>query len=94
MSEPEGLGISTHSRAKAAGTELGGLKSSIGISTHSRAKAAGMCRQPDNSPRCNFNSQPREGGWVEPIPRFAAAGDFNSQPREGGWKDVCTTTTA
>ena len=36
--------VSTHSRPKAAGTELGGLKSSIGVSTHSRPKAAGNVR--------------------------------------------------
>ena len=36
--------------------------------------------------RWYFNSQPREGGWLWYMIRFAASLDFNSQPREGGWQ--------
>ena len=41
------------------------------ISTHSRAKAAGRQKPRALSRGQNFNSQPREGGWVAtalPIP--------------------------
>ncbi len=56
--------ISTHSRAKAAGTEeaLSGMNAVI--STHSRAKAAGKQSAITIAGRSNFNSQPREGGWI------------------------------
>ena len=56
--------ISTHSRAKAAGTEeaLSGMNAVI--STHSRAKAAGKQSAITSAGRTNFNSQPREGGWI------------------------------
>ena len=55
--------ISTHSRAKAAGTQGNALGSATTISTHSRAKAAGMVCTWMSILRINFNSQPREGGW-------------------------------
>ena len=36
--------------------------------------------------RNDFNSQPREGGWLYLRNAKQPIGDFNSQPREGGWK--------
>ena len=33
----------------------------------------------------NFNSQPREGGWVFKKMCCIFQRHFNSQPREGGW---------
>ena len=45
-----------------------------------------MCPQPDNSPRCSFNSQPPEGGWHVAIKLLKQSLTcFNSQPPEGGW---------
>ena len=55
--------VSTHSRPKAAGQPDNQPSEKPDVSTHSRPKAAGMCPQPDNRPRCSFNSQPPEGGW-------------------------------
>ena len=33
----------------------------------------------------NFNSQPREGGWLASKVGSIPLSHFNSQPREGGW---------
>ena len=57
--------ISTHSRAKAAGTNKVAVKSPPIISTHSRAKAAGSGSVAACGRKLNFNSQPREGGWAK-----------------------------
>ena len=61
----EEIHISTHSRAKAAGS--GQSFAFIGnvISTHSRAKAAGCHLVFGQSHPDHFNSQPREGGWEQ-----------------------------
>ena len=32
-----------------------------------------------------FNTQPPEGGWLAPAPRYGAVFGFNTQPPEGGW---------
>ena len=62
--------VSTHSRPKAAGRDKqAAIDRAEAVSTHSRPKAAGMCPQPDNSPRCSFNSQPPEGGWINTMQR-------------------------
>ena len=37
---------------------------------------------------CDFNSQPREGGWGTCRGGLAGAISFNSQPPEGGWLPV------
>ena len=36
-------------------------------------------------PSVGFNSQPPEGGWLEPVARAVYIIGFNSQPPEGGW---------
>ena len=55
------------------------------ISTHSRAKAAGAAFHVRPPHQWNFNSQPREGGWLTSSVGMPAFQHFNSQPREGGW---------
>ena len=55
------------------------------ISTHSRAKAAGMMVLWARLQLVDFNSQPREGGWLKRVIRILFGFYFNSQPREGGW---------
>ena len=38
-------------------------------------------------PHHDFNSQPREGGWLAAMSFFSCPPPhFNSQPREGGWR--------
>ena len=64
------LAISTHSRAKAAGPVFQVLFEKFNISTHSRAKAAGCVTHFNKRCLCNFNSQPREGGWLPYIAAF------------------------
>ena len=77
--------VSTHSRLKAAGSQV--LQQSLKdlVSTHSRLKAAGMC------PTSNADGMP-----VSTHSRLKAAGvhvfvflllqwGFNTQPPEGGW---------
>ena len=56
--------ISTHSRAKAAGKKRLKAHELSHISTHSRAKAAGGFYIIGARRTANFNSQPREGGWL------------------------------
>ena len=34
-----------------------------------------------------FNTQPPEGGWLQPIPQGFSTSGFNTQPPEGGWAD-------
>ena len=77
--------VSTRSRAKAAGTQERKAKRHFLVSTRSRAKAAGLIEsQSHPNLRC-FNSQPREGGWLDGKSFQGAFSCFNSQPREGGW---------
>ena len=57
--------ISTHSRAKAAGSTPLVYGWSNYISTHSRAKAAGRPSGDVARLHPHFNSQPREGGWLQ-----------------------------
>ena len=59
--------ISTHSRAKAAGFEPKVLAFAKNISTHSRAKAAGLELFSNVISIFDFNSQPREGGWLNKL---------------------------
>ena len=56
--------ISTHSRAKAAGQVGRICYQTHAISTHSRAKAAGWPASTGAGACVDFNSQPREGGWL------------------------------
>ena len=57
------LGVSTHSRPKAAGRQLIWYERPRDVSTHSRPKAAGMGPILCGSFRGRFNTQPPEGGW-------------------------------
>ena len=50
-------------------------------------------RRLGNRPRlysaiADFNSQPREGGWMHHQTQTPQLAHFNSQPREGGWLSV------
>ena len=55
--------VSTHSRLKAAGTDLITHVAPYAVSTHSRLKAAGQSGERDTSRQTGFNTQPPEGGW-------------------------------
>ena len=55
------------------------------VSTHSRPKAAGASHSSHKSMRSGFNTQPPEGGWIQPHIARHAARRFNTQPPEGGW---------
>ena len=57
------LGVSTHSRPKAAGSEWCATALRLPVSTHSRPKAAGCSGGRDKVSRTGFNTQPPEGGW-------------------------------
>ena len=54
--------VSTHSRPKAAATEIGESYTVDGVSTHSRPKAAAELAAKFNNPDISFNTQPPEGG--------------------------------
>ena len=56
--------VSTHSRLKAAGTDLITHVAPYAVSTHSRLKAAGGNRSPPSRRWSRFNTQPPEGGWA------------------------------
>ena len=55
--------VSTHSRLKAAGSQMRIVSVSRTVSTHSRLKAAGMCMVGFSKQEARFNTQPPEGGW-------------------------------
>ena len=77
--------ISTHSRAKAAGTLDDKGEFVECISTHSRAKAAGSTSMPiESGISISTHSRAKAAGSTQPIPQ-AICEHFNSQPREGGW---------
>ena len=57
------VGVSTHSRPKAAGQGLTGPQGQRGVSTHSRPKAAGSLLRHAFAVSACFNTQPPEGGW-------------------------------
>ena len=80
--------VSTHSRLKAAGYQVGNSCHPTRVSTHSRLKAAGGG---------NGNGQAQKG--VSTHSRLKAAGatctsalnqsaGFNTQPPEGGWRSM------
>ena len=56
------IGVSTHSRAKAAAHTHAGQQYQAGVSTHSRAKAAAIVDSILLKISQCFNTQPREGG--------------------------------
>ena len=57
------VGVSTHSRPKAAGKCDDFVNQVNKVSTHSRPKAAGTPALPHWVPMRGFNTQPPEGGW-------------------------------
>ena len=61
--------VSTHSRPKAAGIVTFLIGAAKQVSTHSRPKAAGLALTLYEEPSVGFNSQPPEGGWLEPVAR-------------------------
>ncbi len=85
-------GISTHSRAKAAGEPYKLVMGLEGISTHSRAKAAGQ-RPLLKHLTAKFQLTAARRRLVRPVPeRLMQPCHFNSQPREGGWETIeCNT---
>ena len=58
----------------------------VEVSTHSRPKAAGHSSSCRGWPRCCFNTQPPEGGWLRVTAPLAVLSCFNTQPPEGGWE--------
>ena len=78
------VGVSTHSRPKAAGTEAMANGASAVVSTHSRPKAAGpvadaACRA------CSFqHTAARRRLEGQPVQARRCC-RFNTQPPEGGW---------
>ena len=57
------IGVSTHSRLKAAGTGRRNAAVPERVSTHSRLKAAGSLHLSTRGNTLCFNTQPPEGGW-------------------------------
>ena len=60
------------------------------VSTHSRPKAAGCCTDTRPKPSNRFNSQPPEGGWLEPA-RYDVDEllvSTHSRPKAAGTKSV------
>ena len=51
--------------------------------TAARRRLVGIGSPPSQA--AYFNSQPREGGWIDGQRRGDGRPHFNSQPREGGW---------
>ena len=79
--------VSTHSRPKAAAVRHGAVRLPGDVSTHSRPKAAAkaiplILRNP-----LSFNTQPPEGGCINPASRITPRACFNTQPPEGGCDD-------
>ena len=79
------LGVSTHSRLKAAGQINVSFAISDKVSTHSRLKAAGYLLPFRLPISFCFNTQPPKGGWFEKDGILLAAEGFNTQPPKGGW---------
>ena len=79
------LGVSTHSRLKAAGLDGYEGGKDWTVSTHSRLKAAGTGNIIDEEGLGGFNTQPPEGGWASIPIMHLPVHCFNTQPPEGGW---------
>ena len=85
--------VSTHSRPKAAGKDLGYGDIEIIVSTHSRPKAAGSNRGGrDSGGNCvSTHSRPKAAGTSTStgcLPNEC----FNTQPPEGGWYGFCLSS--
>ena len=73
-------GISTHSRAKAAGSDVWWRRRRAGISTHSRAKAAGhKCKSKGNKFYISTHSRAKAAGTREDA--FSAGVDISTHSR-------------
>ena len=80
-----GIGVSTHSRPKAAGGQKNHHTDIFHVSTHSRPKAAGIWGSVMNRQLIvSTHSRPKAAGG-SPIFWQASISGFNSQPPEGGW---------
>ena len=79
------LGVSTHSRPKAAGTVLTNCHLLQSVSTHSRPKAAGCLHSLNRrSQIVSTHSRPKAAGPL-PFAGILVPLGFNTQPPEGGW---------
>ena len=76
--------VSTHSRPKAAGSDVFGFLCRFLVSTHSRPKAAVSGARPYADDHARFNTQPPEGGCFSEVSRKKFLRCFNTQPPEGG----------
>ena len=77
--------VSTHSRPKAAGKQVGNADVSTNVSTHSRPKAAGrLLAYRHYLHKVSTHSRPKAAG-SERLGYRLYTGCFNSQPPEGGW---------
>ena len=80
------LKVSTHSRPKAAGTEVCGKLVLIGVSTHSRPKAAGGAR--GAAATCTVvstHSRPKAAGTEQGIRQYADDVSTHSRPKAAGF---------
>ena len=80
--------VSTHSRLKAAGSDVPNFIGSVAVSTHSRLKAAGCKKRYAVQPLQSFNTQPPKGGWISKFFSGFAHESFNTQPPKGGWSKI------
>ena len=79
------LGVSTHSRLKAAGRHGMGISKQKRVSTHSRLKAAGApCSSKFAGRSVSTHSRLKAAGPAFAFNSWFCAG-FNTQPPEGGW---------
>ena len=80
------MGVSTHSRPKAAGTGNKRVKQGVHRFQHTaaRRRLAVFVVQNHGHDAC-FNTQPPEGGWCCSFFYQAKCACFNTQPPEGGW---------
>ena len=79
------LGVSTHSRPKAAGFVDGLFGGPIKGFNTQPPEGGWLCWQPSGLCRLGFNTQPPEGGWRRTCRWTRVRLGFNTQPPEGGW---------
>ena len=80
--------VSTHSHPKMAARKKPSRFRAFFVSTHSRAKAAAYTCLSVDIRYVGFNTQPREGGCLMPLPWAEERHSFNTQPREGGCASI------
>ena len=78
--------VSTHSRPKAAGSEIGAASlPMLRFNTQPPEGGWNQTIKTINLWDC-FNTQPPEGGWTRRLAARLVQRSFNTQPPEGGWE--------